>query len=191
MIDRALSHLASQLNQHFRQRFTPAEDPVVVSNLLDPGGSPEMITGNKLVLFVSGIERETAAHRAQPAGMETAARMRGPEPMFLNLLVMCAATFSGRGYTEALRYLSDAIAFFQSRPVFDHHNSPDLDPRLERLVLNIENLSGSDMHSLWSLHGGRYLPSVLYRVRLICLDESPLTRRESLVQTPDIEVGRS
>lgn len=187
VIDSALGHLAMQLNQHLRRRLVLAEDMVVVSNLQEPGGGVVTSASNKLVLFISGIERDTAAHRAGGAGSEQRTQLRGVEPLFLNLLVICAATFSGQGYPEALRFLSDAIAYFQARPVFDHQSSPGLDPRIDRLVLNIENLSNSEMHSLWSIHGGRYLPSVLYRVRLVCLGDDTPRRRETLISQPDVE----
>lgn len=187
MIDAAIGHLAGQLNQHFRRCFALAEDMVVVSNLQEPGGGVVSAVGNKLVLFVSGIERDTAAHRARGQGTSgQSSRVLGAEPVFLNLLVMCAATFSGSSYPEGLKFLSGAIAFFQSKPVLDHQNTPELDGRLERLVLNIENLSSSEMHSLWSIHGGRYLPSVLYRVRMVCLDGEGVSRREPLVREPDV-----
>ncbi|SFZ79526.1 DUF4255 domain-containing protein [Chitinimonas taiwanensis] len=191
MIDSAIGHLTSQLNQHLRRRFALAEDMAVATNLQEIGGAAVSSASNKLVLFISGIERDTAAHRARGAGSgEYTSQLRGSEPLFLNLLMVCAATFSGQSYPEALKFLSDAIAFFQTRPVFDHQNSPELDARIERLVLNIENLSTSEMHSLWSMHGGRYLPSVLYRIRLVCLDNGMISRREPLVHAPDVGLQR-
>lgn len=188
MIDSALGHLAMQLNQMFRRYVVLAEDLVVVSNLQEPDGGVVQQASGKLVLFLAGIERDTAAHRNPqlPTG-EHGSRVVGPGPLYLNLLVMCAATFSGQNYPEALRFLSDAMAFFQATAVFDHQNSPDLDPRIDRIVLNIENLGPSEMHSLWSIHGGRYWPSVLYRARLVCLDRGATLGREPLVSRPDVE----
>ncbi|WP_454766422.1 DUF4255 domain-containing protein [Cupriavidus campinensis] len=187
MIDSALAHLASQLNQMFRRRVVLAEDMVVVSNLQELGGGAVPSVANKLVLFLGGISRDTAAHRTRGTITgEQGSQVSGPEPLFLNLLVICAATFSGQTYPEALRFLADAITFFQATPVFDHQNTPDLDPRIERIVLNIENLSAGEMHSLWSIHGGHYLPSVLYRVRLVCLDPGTTQRRDPLVSQPEV-----
>jgi hypothetical protein len=189
VIDTALAHLALQLNQMFRRRVVLAEDMVVVSNLQELGGGAVPSVANKLVLFLGGIERDTAAHRARGAvTAEQGSRVAGAEPLFLNLLVVCAATFSGQTYPEALRALADAITFFQATPVFDHQNTPDLDPRIDRIVLNIENLSTGEMHSLWSIHGGHYLPSVLYRVRLVCLDPAATQRRDPLVGRPEVGV---
>lgn len=192
VIDAVLNHVAAQLNQHFRLRFALAEDMVVVSNLQDGSGAPVPQADNKLVIFLSGIERDTIAHRASGqtyGALGGASTLRGSEPVFLNLLIMCAANFSGKSYPDALKFLSGAIAFFQTRPIFDKHNSPDFDLRIERLELNIENLSTGDMQNLWNIHGGRYLPSVLYRVRMLSLDGSAVFGRDPSIL--DIDVGVS
>lgn len=189
MIDSALGHLATQLNQMYRRQLALAEDLVVMSNLQEPdGGVVQQATG-KVVLFLAGIERDTAAHRNRPLpAVGHGSTVAGPEPLYLNLLIMCAATLSGQNYPEALRFLSDAMAFFQATAVFNHQNSPGLDPRIERIVLNIENLSTAEMHSLWSIHGGRYWPSVLYRARMVCIDAGGTLQREPLVGQPEVGV---
>ncbi|CAG9186481.1 DUF4255 domain-containing protein [Cupriavidus pampae] len=189
MIESALGILALQLNQMFRRHVVLAEDLVVVSNLQELDGSAVPLVANKLVLFVAGIERDTSAHRLRPSATgEHRSQVVGPEPLYLNLLILCAATFGGQNYPEALKFLSDAMAFFQANPVFNHQNAPDLDARIDRIMVHIENLSASEMHSLWSIHGGRYLPSVMYRARLVCLDAGATQGREPLVGQPDVAV---
>jgi hypothetical protein len=183
VIDRVLEHLASHLNGHFRRRFDVAEDVVVVSNLLELGGVPVTLAANKLVVFLSGVERDTVAHRSTSLPMTYSnGVIQNAAPVYLNLLVMCAANFSGSHYPEALKFLSGAIAFFQGNPVLDHQNTPGMDTRLERLALNMENLSSQEMHSLWSIHGGRYLPSALFRVRMITLDAGAVRSRDPVVR---------
>lgn len=188
MIDSAIGHLAAQLNQMFRRHVVLAEELVVVSNLQEADGGVVQQASGKLVLLLAGIERDTAAHRnpSRPTG-EQGSRVVGPDPLYLNLLVLCAATFSGQHYPQGLRFLSDAMAYLQANPVFDHQNSPDLDARIDRIVLNIENMGASEMHGLWSIHGGRYWPSVLYRARLVCLDSGTTLAREPLVSRPDVD----
>ncbi|MCV2423511.1 DUF4255 domain-containing protein [Paucibacter sp. DJ2R-2] len=185
MIDAALTQIAGQLNQHLRQRFQVSEDLAVLSNLHEQNGSAVPIVANKLVIFLAGVERDTMAHRATPTrGMSH--ELRQQEPVFLNLLMMCAANFSGANYPEALKFLSGAIGYFQATPVIDHHNAPNLDARLERLILNIENLSSSEMHSLWGIHSGRYLPSVLYRVRMVSVDGEQIVGRDTPIRVSDV-----
>jgi len=187
MIDAALGLMAGQLNEHLRRSFQLSEDLAVLSNLLEQNGTLVPLVANKLVLFLAGVERDTIAHRAQGGqnlGLHSQ-QLAVNAPVYLNLLVMCAANFSGGNYPEALKFLSSAIAFFQSHQVLDQHSAPGLDARLERLVLSIENLSSSEMHSLWGIHSGRYLPSVLYRVRMISLDGQHVVGRETSVRGID------
>jgi hypothetical protein len=189
MIDAALGLMASQLNEHLRRRFQLSEDFAVLSNLLEQNGTQVPLVANKLVLFLAGVERDTVAHRAPDARLGLHIQhLATAEPIYLNLLVMCAANFSGGNYPEALKFLSRAIAFFQSHQVLAPHSAPSSDPCLDRLVLSIENLSSSEMHSLWAIHSGRYLPSVLYRVRMISLDGRQIAGRETIVGAIDAGV---
>ncbi|MGP1664491.1 MAG: DUF4255 domain-containing protein [Rhodanobacter sp.] len=182
VIDRVLGHLATHLNGYYRRNFQVAEDIVVVSNLQEVGGAPVMLSANKIVLFLSGIERDTLACGAKrSAAVATHGATRNVPPVHLNLLVMCAANFSGNHYPEALKFLSSAIMFFQGNAVFDHQNTPDMDAQLERLALNMENLTSQEMHSLWTIHGGRYLPSALFRIRMITLDAKMISARSPAV----------
>lgn len=188
MIDRVLEHLASHLNRYFRRQFDVAEDVVVVSNLQELGGVPVVLATNKLVLFLSGVERDTLAHRSTAMPMSyNHGIMENAAPVYLNLLVMCAANFSGSHYPEALKFLSGAIGFFQGNSAFDHQNTPGMDARIERLALNMENLSSQEMHSLWSIHGGRYLPSALFRVRMITLEAGAVRGRDPAIRQTETE----
>lgn len=166
-----------------------AEDVAVVSNLQEVGGAPVVPSTNKVVLFLSSIERDTLAHQATGSNSSIKRGLaRNLPPVYLNLMVMCAANFSGSHYPEALKFLSSAIVFFQANAVFDHQSTPDLDTRLERLALNMENLSSQEMHSLWSIHGGRYLPSALFRVRMITLDAGGMRGRDPVINQLDAGV---
>lgn len=188
MIDAALALLAGQLNQHFRRSFQVTEDLVVLSGLYESASTPNAIAENKLVLFLTGIERDTAAHPTDRRVSNATSLLQERPPIYLNLLLICAANFSGASYTEALKFLSGAITFFQGKPVFDHQNASEMDPRLERLALNIENLGYGEMNNLWAIHGGHYLPSVLYRVRMVALDSGQIDRRTVPAIAPSVDV---
>lgn len=171
MISAAIGHLASQLNQQLKQQFQLIEDVVVVSNLVELDGSVAPNANNKLVLTLVNIEKDTLPFRPQGhvRGRDQRLLQTSP-PLFINLYLMMSANFGAGNYTEALKYISQAIAFFQQHPLFDQLNSPGLDARIERLVLDIENLPIPDLNNLWSLLGGRYLPSMFYKVRMMAID---------------------
>jgi hypothetical protein len=176
MISAALSHLANQLNQQFRINFQLAEDVAVVSSLLELDGSVTPNANNKLVITLVNIEKDTVPYRPGSAGRSLDDRLlQHNAPLYLNLYVMVSANFGAGNYAEALKYISQAVAFFQLKPVLDQRNSPGLDRRIERLVMDIENLPVPDLNNLWSLLGGRYLPSMFYKVRMITVDSGAVS----------------
>lgn len=181
MIDRAIGQVAAQLNEYLRGLIESSEDIVVVSNLLGPDGAPAPNVNNRVVLFLTSIEKDTIPVRP-PQG--TFDGLDAHRPLFLNLYLMVAANFTGNNYPEALKYLSHTIAFFHSRPVLNHSNSPDLDERIEKLVLDIENTSPQAMSNIWGVLGGRYLPSVLYRVRMVAVGGEEIRERVPRITDP-------
>jgi hypothetical protein len=173
VIAAAMGLIARQLNEGLRRSLQMAEDPVVLSSLVDSDGGVAPQATNKLALFLVNIERDLAF--GSPGRVEGSGSRVGvkPPPVNLNLLLMFAANFDGAKYPEALKLVAGTVAFFQARPVFDHQNSPDLDRGIDRLVLELETLSLTDLSSLWGILGGRYVPSVMYRARMISIPASP------------------
>ncbi|HEY6896874.1 MAG TPA: DUF4255 domain-containing protein [Rhodocyclaceae bacterium] len=170
MIHAAISHIASQLNQFLRRSFDLGEDVVVLSNVMEQDGTLAPNTANKLLVFLVNVERDATAKGPMGGGLSLTSLVSGYPPVALNLYVMVAANFSCANYPEALKFLSNAVSFFQRQPVFDHQVTPDLDRRITKLALDIENLNIQDLSSLWGVLSGKYLPSILYKVRLVSFD---------------------
>ena len=186
MIDAVIALVAAQLNQALKRLVMVTEDPVVVCNLRNTDGSAVTCAADKVAVYLVNIERETAAGRG--AGMNLDRTGLQAPPVHLNLLLMFTANFSGNNYVEALKFLSSTVAFFQSQSVMTHSNTPDLDRRIEKLTLEIENLSFSDLSNLWGIIGGNYLPSVLYRLRLVSFDAAQITAQIPRVCKPEAGV---
>lgn len=190
MIAAAITGIAGQLNQSLRRSFKVGEDLVVVSNLTEPDGNLVSQVSNKLALFLVNLEKDTLPYR--PSALSHANMGRAglsQAPVHLNLMLMFAATFSGTNYPEALKFISHTIGFFQSRPLFDHQNTPELDPRIDKLMLDIENLGISDLSNLWGILGGKYMPSVLYRMRMVAIDSGQLSGQAPYVSQPQAGVS--
>lgn len=190
MIDVAISHIASRLNHSLRTRFGVPEDLVVTSNLLEQDGGVVPEVANKMVVFLVNVERESLPYRVAAPGAGAPRAVNTSAPVYLNLLVMFAANFSGHNYSEALKFLSGTIGFFQAKPVFEQHGSPGLDPRIERLTLEIENLNTAELSNLWGILSGKYLPSILYRVRMVTIDESHVTSQDTNIMRPQPAVAQ-
>lgn len=190
MINSAIGHLALQLNQFFKKSYDLTEDIVAISNLLEQDGTVAGGVNNKLVMFLTNIQKDTVPFR-QPLGAAETVDGRAvvvAPPLYLNLYVMIAANFGGANYTEALKFISNAIAFFHRHPVFDRRNAPDLDKRIEKLILEIENLSIQDLSNLWGVLSGKYLPSILYKVRMVVIDRDDIVGQLPLATQPQVSI---
>ena len=178
MIDVAISHISGQLNQYLRRSFELTEDIVVVSNILEQDGSTAPNVDNKLVVSLVNIEKETVPLPHRNGNYVSGDKaLVGYPSVNLNFYLMFAGNFSSSNYEEALKFVSNTVGFFQGNPVFDHQSTPDLDERIEQLTLNIENLSMHDLSNLWSILSSRYLPSILYKVRMVTFDSRDIRAR--------------
>lgn len=168
MINSAILHLTNYLNQYLKRTFDLNEDIVALSNIVEQDGTVATNVTNKLVVCLVNIEKDSTPVTLPKRGMMSSNKaVIGYPPVHLNLYLMFAAHFSANNYSEALKFLSHTISFFQRNPVFDHQNTPDLDSRIYQLALDIKNLNTKDLSSLWSILSGKYLPSILYKVRML------------------------
>ncbi|OIQ03471.1 MAG: DUF4255 domain-containing protein [Zetaproteobacteria bacterium CG06_land_8_20_14_3_00_59_53] len=173
MIYSALALIVNQLNDFLKRSFDLGEDVVVLSNLMEQDGTLAQNVGNKLVVSLINVEKETSTSRDNSKGGAISLASSYP-PLHLNLYVMVAANFSCANYAESLKFLSNAVAFFQRQPYFDHGVAPDMDRRISKLVLDVENLNVQDLSNLWGSLSGKYLPSVLYKVRMLSFDSGDI-----------------
>ena len=153
MIDSVISLITSQLNQYLRRTFDLTEDIVAVSNILEQDGTVPPHVDNKLVAFLVNIEKAQFPHRGPSNGKTVGAdkNVVSYAPVYLNSYLMFAGNFSGNNYMESLKFISNTISFFQRRPFLDHDNAPDLDTRIDKLVLDIQNLTIADLGNLWGI----------------------------------------
>ena len=90
----------------------------------------------------------------------------------INLYVLFAANF--KQYEEALKYISYVLMYFQSHSVFTPEQYSDLDPRIEKLTAELQSLNYEQLNQIWTFIGGKQLPSVIYKVRMVSLqDDTP------------------
>lgn len=190
MINEAIGQVATELNETLRKSFNLDEDIVVVSNIVESDGSLPLQASNKVAISLINIERETFSKSAGGLGSGFSRTAVGHEPVYLNLYFMVTVCFSGNNYSESMKFLSSSIAFFQRRPVFDHSNTPDMDYRIEKLVLDLENLSIQELSNLWGVLGGKYYPSVLYRARMVAIDPGDIQDQAvTITSTPEAAFG--
>ena len=188
MIYFAVTHIAKSLNQHLKKHYNLDEDIVVVSDLTDIDGSTPTNMNNKVVISLVNIEKDYS-FKNQPLFNPGFFSGISHTSLSLNLNIVVVACFSSSNYMESLKYLSATTHYFQSTPVFDHHNSPDLNAGIEKLILDIENLKLHELSSLWGILGGKYLPSIFYKVRAITVDSKFVVERKHELFEPESSIG--
>lgn len=184
MIFEALSCLTDEINEYFKNKLKISEEKIVLSNIVDQGGSIAIQGENKIIVTLVNIEKETAVNTN---GSKSAGGFSGSTPpLNLNVYVLFSAYFSSSNYPEALRFLSFIIAYFQYKNVFNKSNTPRLDAKIEKLILEMIDLSPDTISNMWSGLGAKYMPSVLYKVRMLTFNEAVIREfRPAISQISD------
>lgn len=187
MIDATFDFILGQLNGFLGTRYPGSEPHVVISSIANQDGTVPPQIENKLILSLVNVERETAAvnpPRLEPRNGDYA---RVSPPLNINLYMLVSACF-GNNYGESLKFLSGAMGFFQGRPVYTGSESADFPPGLERLSLEMVNLSFQDLNNLWGNLGGKYLPSVVFKARMLTIQEGWVTERVPAVTSTETTI---
>jgi hypothetical protein len=75
-------------------------------------------------------------------------------------------------YQAGITKLEHVIRCFQEQHVFYINGTTEVDPSTTnhtKLILDMESLSISELNQLWSMLGNKYMPSVLYKMRMITI----------------------
>lgn len=87
--------------------------------------------------------------------------------LYLNLYVLISC--ADDDYENALTKISHVVSFFQEKNRFTSQtaSSPFPSDLVDKIMLDLYSLNFEQMNHLWGVLGGKYHPSVLYRLRLV------------------------
>lgn len=191
MIDQALHTVKEQLNQFLRLRFDLAEDMVVLSYVINQDGSVATQDENKIIFSLVDISEETFAQKGSQYRTSNFGEYVAKPDLHLNLQVIFTAFFNPNNYTEALKFISSVIEFFHSKPVFTAQNSPALaDKGIEKLHFEIFHLDSNSKNNLWATIGGKYMPSIIYKVRMIKIQDQAIQGLLDSIRTIDLDTKK-
>lgn len=189
MIDRALRLLADRLNGHLKGLYNLPDDLVAISPLTDAEGKPADQARNRLVLFVTNVTHDAMPRAGQRQGVSLSGSMRKEQPIHLDIYVMLAAAFEPETYAEGLKLLSSAVSYFQGHPRMTPQTHPEMPQGLAQLTLEISNLGNDALGQLWGTLGGRYVPSVQYKMRSVLIDSDTVVTVEPIIREPQGRAG--
>lgn len=180
MIYEALSCLAEEINEYFRIRLKISEDKVVLSAIVNQDGTVAIQGENKILLTLVNIEKETVG-KSNSGIPGSSVLINKSSALTINLYVLFSAYFSNGNYPEALRFISFIIAYFQQNAVFTRMNTPRLDADIEKLVFELATISPEQLNNIWGSLGAKYMPSVVYKVRMLTFDNNIVREYRPLI----------
>ena len=200
MINKALEFLTEELNEYLAlKNGMPGDKKVVLTNVATQEGN-WAIPNNKLGISLINIEEERVLRQMVGTRVTTLGKTEVINPEIkLNLYILISANFTsdenqtdGVEYLEGLKQLSYVISFFQSKYVFTNDNSPRLatiDPTIQKMVVELYSYTFEQLYNFWTVVGAKYLPSVLYRARLLRFQEGEVMSASPVIDTITLDLN--
>lgn len=170
-----LKYITKEINWYYSK--TSAEDFARLGNISrmeNSSNSTNADLQDKIILTIVNIEEEkTLKNNPHYVKQGDVIQKRNPT-LFLNLyiLISCAAD----DYETALTKISNVIAFFQQKNVFTAENAEVSFPEehVEKIMMDVFSMNFEQINHLWGILGGKYIPSVLYKLRILPVQKSEL-----------------
>lgn len=198
MIDTALILLRDELSSYINLK--DASVNVVIDNIgLVETSNGETLTNNVVITLVN-IEEESTL-KNQPALKRPFINNKGTyqnPPVYLNLYVLFVSNYSGSDYPLALKRLSYIIQFLQGKNSFSSSSSVfggSLDLSSDtitqlRFTLELYTLTFEQINHLWGSLGGRQMPFVMYKLRLVAITEGLPLREVPVIEEIDTIISK-
>ena len=180
MIYEAIQIISEQLDNYLTSQGL--SNLVTLENiaLIETTGENAENLKNKVVLTLVNFSEENSLKNLPYYKVidKNHTEYRNP-PVNLNLFLLISANCNT--YTNSLRCISKTIEFFQGKKLFTNENTTyetkeDFDV-LEhfKLITMLYTPTFEEMNYIWGTLGGRQLPSVIYKIQLIEIDQKVLS----------------
>ncbi len=192
MIDKALEVLKKEIHDYLvrlPELNVTSETVVHITPIVKFNGDIA-VPDNSLGLTLVNVEEERMVKSRQATTLTSEGQVSHLNPAIkLNLYVLITANFNK--YSTGLGFLSGAIRFFQGKNVFNPQNTPGLDQSIEKLIAELFTLSFEQQNHIWGALGAKYLPSVMYKIRMLTIQETLITDEQPPVRIMNLSDRRS
>jgi len=171
MIDLLLEQIETQINGYLRLRGVPSiykcalGDISVHDKNVEAGSEDEIM--ESIIISMASVEEEQALKNNYPLRQSGSTFLKEKSAIYINVYILFAAKYAS--YDTALKAISNIIYFFQTH----RRISFAADEQAQEAVLNLHNIGFENLNNLWTVLGGRYLPSVMYKARLLMYQAAP------------------
>lgn len=188
MILKALNLISVQLNEYIEPLAGDAE--VILGNIGLHESPDQNQMKDKVVITLVNTEEESTLKNF-PHNQKNGNQISYiHNPVHLNLYLLFCANYP-QSYDTALTRLSDIIRFFQHRKSFDVSSAQPLPDKLDldnpediSLFLKFElfTMTFEQINNLWGTLGGKQIPFVLYKSRLVTITENKVYQEGRLIE---------
>ncbi|MBI1919789.1 MAG: DUF4255 domain-containing protein [Geobacter sp.] len=169
MLDIALQFLVDEINAYTLTRSGSNSIQVKMGQVVNGKGEYAIDVGT-IGLSIVNIEEERALRSQVAEHRMVGDRHIVLEPeLKLNLYLLFAANYTY--YDVALKSISYVLSFFQSHPSFTSEEFPLLDRQIAKLNVELQSPTYEQLNQIWGFIGAKQIPSVLYKVRLITVQD--------------------
>ncbi len=183
MINETLKFISDEVNSYLSLKLCINTDPRLIlgniSRAMDNDIPGVNSLANRAILSLVNVEEDRVAKQQENyVKTDSGINYKNP-PTYINLYILFAVNRSE--YTDSLKWLAYIIQFFQYQNVFTPISHPALDEKIEKLIVDLYTLNFEQINHLWSTMGGKYIPSVLYKVRQITINEDAVVSGGGLI----------
>ncbi|WP_286756103.1 MULTISPECIES: DUF4255 domain-containing protein [Roseivirga] len=185
MIKESLKYIATELDDFLKRKYNSQESRVQLGAILDQGGAIPEENRNKVLVTLVNLEHETTTNTTLHGRVNSGKLDQYYPPLSFNMNILFSGLFNQ--YEESLKFISDTIYFFQAKPIFNAQNSPNLDSRVLQLTLEVLKLNSNETYNLWSSMGAKYVPSIVFKVRMLTFQADQVMEIVSIINTQGVE----
>ena len=184
MINESLSFIVEQVNEYIGLKAGGDTTRVELNALVDQDGKVQ-VDDDRVACTLVSIEEERIAKVHVAYEVVNGVSTKKNPPLKFNLYILFAANpkieTAKTNYGEGLKLISHVITFFQGKNVFDKYNSPGMPDGLNKLIMEVYSMPIEQQNYLWGALGAKYLPSVLYRLRLVVMNDERVHENQPAV----------
>lgn len=176
MIFDALKLIQTALQSYIRDVEQPLDlnqDIVILDNIsmAEELGGTRSGLNERVVISLINIEEEATLKNSAHYRTENGRTIYHNPPVSLNLFILFSILHTDQ-YDTALKRLARVIEFFQWKKELSFTTIPGASgvSRDVRIVPDLYSLTFDQLNQLWGSLGGKQVPFVMYRARLVTLD---------------------
>jgi len=179
VIDQTLQFLRSKINTY----NNTTTDIVEIMNIATLNDGDEFVESTSpIILSIVNIENDATSrnpniYRHNTNNPSSIEKYKNPTQNLVISLLFSAYSKEQKTdkYKDGIVKLEHVIRCLQEQNVFYINGTSEVDPAVNehiKLILEMESLNLSQLNQLWSMLGNKYMPSVLFKMKMISIQHN-------------------